>query len=323
MNRNLNPWDPARWSASESELLNPALPLITIGILNYNRCEDLRKTLDVIAFAIQYPRFEVIVVDNGSTDGSIEMVRSEYPSVRVHEIGKNLGVSSRNIQTQLARGRYLFSFDDDSFPGTPSTILRIVEQMDAHPEIDALSTSCYQPISGLMESKGWMFYRLRENAANGFEGIYIVEGGVCFRVNSLRKIDGYDPAWPYGCEGLDLGLQLYKAGFTIYFCPWFLTLHFMSPRMRTPGRRAFMNSRHMVWMIAKHWPLLAAIPLFAILISRRILAMLMHPDVRSQNMKGLIDGFKGIRPFFHYQPKLTWKQVLALKRFYLYLFRWA
>jgi GT2 family glycosyltransferase len=319
----MNPWAPEVWSATTEQFFDPTLPLITIGILSFNRCDDLRRTLDVITRAVQYQNFEVLVVDNGSSDGSLEMMKREFPTVRIHEVGKNLGVSARNFQTELARGKYLFSFDDDSFPGTPSMILRIVQYMEAHPDIDSMSTACYQPATGQTETKGWEFYRLRKDAMNGFQGIYIVEGGICFRLASLRAVDGYDTSWPYGSEGMDLGLQFYGKGFTSSLCPWFLTLHYVSPAMRVAGRRTYMNARHILWMIAKEWPLQAAIPLIGVHLLRRIFSMWMHPKLARYNAKGLLDGLKGVRPFVQHQPKLTWSQIYKLKRFYLFLFRWG
>ena len=184
-----NPWASENWSVPESEWKDPALPFITLGVLNYNRSSELRQTLDVLTRAIQYSNYEIVVIDNGSTDGSIEMVRSEFPQALLHEVGANLGVSSRNFQTQLARGKYLFSFDDDTFPGSPAMVLRIVQHLEAHPEIDILSTTYYQPITGISETEGWEHFRFGKISELGIPGIFLVEGGACFRVNSLKKVE--------------------------------------------------------------------------------------------------------------------------------------
>jgi GT2 family glycosyltransferase len=322
MKHECNPWIRENWSVSEKEWNDPALPMISIGVLNYNRCAELRQTLDVLTHAVQYPNYEIIVVDNGSTDGSIEMVRSEYPQVLLHEVGANLGVSSRNFQTQLARGKYLFSFDDDTCPGTPAMILRIVQHMEAHPSIDVLSTAYYQPITGISETEGWNQFGLGKMDELGIPGIFLVEGGACFRIDSLKKADGYEPAFLCYGEGVELALQLYKQGRGIYLCPWFLTLHFVSSS-RKSGFRAYANSRHTIWIISKHWPTMAAIPLLGCHIFRRFIAMAMHSGTLKENLHGMVDGFRGIKPFLEYKPKLSIKQSYELKRFYIGLFRWA
>jgi len=320
-------WDPRSWSVTNSGGSDYFLPFVTLGVLNYNRRTELRQTLDVLTQAVLYPHYEILVIDNGSTDGSIEMIQSEYPNIRLHEIGKNLGVSARNIEFQMARGKYLFMLDDDTCPGTPSTVLRIVQHLEKHPEIDALSTSYFQPITGLMETEGWEHFRRVSHPTIGFEGLYVVEGGICFRVASVKSIDGYDPAW-MGAEGMEYGVHLYKMKRKLFFCPGFLTLHFISNSLRAEGRtyrghRAYVNSRQLVWMIAKHWPFLAAIPLLALLVFRRFITMVLYPALIKESYNGLRDGFKNIRVFLNRQPKLTWKQVFGLRRWYYSLYRWG
>jgi GT2 family glycosyltransferase len=318
-----NPWVMDRWAVNADAFADPSLPLITIGVLTCNRRDDLLQTLDVLLHATQYPLYEVLLIDNGSTDGSLEIVRNRFPSVRIHEVGVNRGVSSRNLQTAMARGKYLFSYDDDSMPATPTTILRMVQHMESHPDIDVISTTCYRPLSGLSETKDWGKFGRYSHDKKGFEGLYIVEGGACFRLETLRSVAGYDPRMFLGAEGFDLSVQLYKQGRSMYFCPWFGTLHFASPLMRPKGIRVSANSRNSIWVLAKHWPWLALIPLLPLFVARRLLAMAMHRATSKENWNGIREGFRGIRPFFQEKPKLSWKQVYHLKRWYISLLRWA
>ncbi len=94
-------------------------PLVTINILSFNRKEDLRVTLSKV-FEQDYKNIEVIVVDNASIDGSVEMVKTEYPGVNVIVLGKNIGIAGWNEGFKMAKGKYILVLDDDSYPGKNS-----------------------------------------------------------------------------------------------------------------------------------------------------------------------------------------------------------
>src|SRR3712207_3454877 len=93
--------DPRTTRATRGKASYPA-PLmaasVSIVLLVHNRCEKLRTTLERMLFESDYPadRVEVIVVDNASTDGSADMVRSRFPGVRLVERSENIGVSAWN-----------------------------------------------------------------------------------------------------------------------------------------------------------------------------------------------------------------------------------
>jgi GT2 family glycosyltransferase len=90
-------------------------PLVTVNILSYNRKDDLRNTLQKV-YEQDYKNIEVIVVDNNSRDGSVEMVKSEFPAVRLLELQKNIGIAGWNEGAKIANGEYLLFLDDDSYP---------------------------------------------------------------------------------------------------------------------------------------------------------------------------------------------------------------
>jgi len=80
-------------------------PLVYCIIINWNGKELLRETLDSV-LQMDYPNAKVVVVDNGSTDGSQEVVRTSYPSVVLLENGKNLGFGGgNNVAIQFALER--------------------------------------------------------------------------------------------------------------------------------------------------------------------------------------------------------------------------
>ena len=90
-------------------------PLVTVNILSYNRKDELRITLTKV-FEQDYKNIEVIVVDNASTDGTPEMVKKEFPKVKLIELKKNIGIAGWNKGFGAAKGEYVLVLDDDSYP---------------------------------------------------------------------------------------------------------------------------------------------------------------------------------------------------------------
>jgi len=88
--------------------------MISVIYLNYNRNEDLKRSLSKI-FLQKDADFEVIVMDQNSADGSQEMIKQNFQSVRLFELTENLGVAGgRNYGAAVARGKHLVFIDDDA-----------------------------------------------------------------------------------------------------------------------------------------------------------------------------------------------------------------
>lgn len=317
----VNPWSPDRWAIPEKVLYFP-MPKITIGILNYNRKEDLRRTLDCVTKAIQYPEIEIIVIDNASTDGSVPMIHEEFPTIIIIALEKNEGTSARNYFYQNATGKYIFSFDDDSFPATPFTILDAVTYLENHQECSALSFFCYQPITGLVETTELEKFRFSKSEKDGYEGLYFVEGGMCIRKSAWELIEGYDPEYFWGAEGADLVLQMYSRGLRTFYYPHIAVLHMKSAMNRNFEKNIYYFTRNYFWTIEKHFPFYASIPLVGLYFLRRLVGMMLHPNLSIAYLKGIRDGLLGMSRQRKKCSKLTFRQILGLNRWYLFLFRW-
>lgn len=88
--------------------------MVSVIFLNYNRCEDLKRSLSKIFLQAEV-EFEVIVVDQNSEDGSQAMIKSLFPKVSLHELQENLGVAGgRNYGAKFSKGEYLVFIDDDA-----------------------------------------------------------------------------------------------------------------------------------------------------------------------------------------------------------------
>ncbi len=116
-------------------------PLVTVNILSYNRKDYLRNTLQKV-FEQDYKNIEVVVVDNNSHDGSVEMVKSEYPTVRLLELQKNIGIAGWNEGAKIAKGEYLLFLDDDSYPEKDALGIS-VQTMNRLPNCAILALNIY------------------------------------------------------------------------------------------------------------------------------------------------------------------------------------
>lgn len=89
-------------------------PLVSVVVLNWNGMPFLENNLSSL-ISQTYPDYEIVFVDNGSTDGSIEYVRQNFPMVSIIKNDGNLGFSTgNNIGFKYAKGRYIITLNNDT-----------------------------------------------------------------------------------------------------------------------------------------------------------------------------------------------------------------
>ncbi|MEK7112080.1 MAG: glycosyltransferase family 2 protein [Patescibacteria group bacterium] len=114
-------------------------PKLSIIILNYNTVNLTRDCLASIKKNRNEVPHEIIVSDNGSTDGSIEMIKKEFPWVKLIENGANLGFAKGNNRARkFAKGKYVLFLNTDTIV-KKGTLRETVKYMDEHPDVGALS----------------------------------------------------------------------------------------------------------------------------------------------------------------------------------------
>ena len=116
--------------------------MIAVVILNWNGVEMLRRFLPSV-LAHSAPEGEVIVADNGSTDCSVEMLRQEFPTVRLIEMPDNTGFAEgyneafRRIEQETPRRYDLYLLLNSDIRTTEGWLRPLRTYMDAHPEVAA------------------------------------------------------------------------------------------------------------------------------------------------------------------------------------------
>ena len=111
---------------------------LTISIVSYNTKDLLRRCLESIFKRTKGLKFEIIVVDNASTDGSSTMVRHQFPQVKIIANKKNRFYTAANNQAlKLARGKYFLILNSDIFL-TTNAFQKTVNYLDHHPRVGAI-----------------------------------------------------------------------------------------------------------------------------------------------------------------------------------------
>jgi N-acetylglucosaminyl-diphospho-decaprenol L-rhamnosyltransferase len=130
---------------------------LTVVIVSWNVRDLLRRCLQSIEAearqAVDSLALEIVVVDNASADGSVEMVRAEFPYVRLVANDKNRGFTVANNQgLALGQGRYLLLLNPDT-EVTGGALATMVRSMDGHPQVGALGPQLRYPDGSLQSSR--------------------------------------------------------------------------------------------------------------------------------------------------------------------------
>ncbi|MBX4205323.1 MAG: glycosyltransferase family 2 protein [Candidatus Doudnabacteria bacterium] len=137
---------------------------LSIIIVNYNTKDLTRKCLASVFASSTNFVFEVLVSDNGSSDGSIEMIRSEFPQVRLLENNANLGFSKgNNVAIEQAQGQLVLLLNTDTEVRS-NTLELSVRYMYAHPDVGIMGCKVLLPNGRLHEASRRRF----PNPANAF-----------------------------------------------------------------------------------------------------------------------------------------------------------
>ena len=212
-------------------------PDVSVSIVSYNTCDLLRACLASLRSraAEGEAALEIIVADNGSTDGSLDMVRREFPEVRVVDTGGNVGYGrANNAGLENARGRYFLIFNSDA-ETPPGAIAALVKFLDEDPKAGAAGAQLVSPDGTLQPS--WdevptlfdilceQLYiprrRRKDRSAGGeaFEVPWICGACLMARADVFREVHGFDPAYFMYFEDIDLCVRIHHAGYPVFFVP--------------------------------------------------------------------------------------------------------
>ncbi len=295
---------------------------LSIVIICWNDWKVIENCLRSIFEATSLVECEVIVSDNGSTDGSIERIRTQFPAVHVIENRANLGFAKgNNVGIRESRGEYILILNPDTIVH-PGSLDRWIEFASLHPEAGAFGCRVLNP-DGTYQGPARPFptvgrsliaalgLRQLERLGRAFQSdIYQSwkgdsereidwQSGCCvlFRGDLLKKLEGFDERFFYHYEEVDLCHRVWEAGYSIRFTPEVTITHLGGQSVgRFPVRFALETNRNCYRYFYKHFGAQGATR------CRRV--MLMHLRIRqvgysirywfrpTEGLKGRLDMYR-------------------------------
>jgi len=247
-------------------------PDVSILIVSFNTRDILRQCLATVRAETGSLRVETIVIDNASRDGSAEMVAAEFPEVLVIQTGANLGFAgANNVGIEKARGRYCVLLNSDAFlcqdalaasvrlmdanPGTGIGGARLVgRDGEAQPSARLFPSLLneFLMISGLAYQfpNSRFFGRFDRTWADQSEPAEVdwVPGAfMIVRTEPLQRIHGFDTAFFFYFEEVDLCRRMKMAGKSVWYWPQIRVIHLGGESSK--AELGTMNTRTTLWRL--------------------------------------------------------------------------
>ena len=212
---------------------------VSVIVVSYNTREHLARCLASVG-----GRHEVVVVDNGSTDGSRELVRERFADVRLVELAENRGFGAANNEgMRVASGRYFLLLNSDAWP-LEDAVEKLARFADANPRAGVVGPRLRNPDGTLQRSvRGfptlwriateYFFLRKlapRSRALNAFYGArfdhesvreaeFLTGAALLLRREAVNELGGFDESFFMFSEEVDLCYRMRAAGWSVVFYP--------------------------------------------------------------------------------------------------------
>lgn len=217
---------------------------LSIVIVCWNDLKVIRDCMRSIYAATHTIEFEVIVSDNGSTDGSVQFIRQNYPQAIIIENLANLGFSKgNNVGIRASQGDYVLILNPDTIIHD-GALDRWIQFADQHPEPGGFGCRVLNPdgsyqgsprpfptiwgdlLAALcLRSLAYLSDRFVSDTYTGWQGdterLIDWQSGCCvmFRGDLIRHLGGFDEQFFYHYEEVDLCRRVWQAGYSIIYTP--------------------------------------------------------------------------------------------------------
>lgn len=227
-------------------------PSLSVVVPTFNRAESLRRLLAALNEA-QAPAggVEIVVVDDGSSDGTAGVVRAAGSSVRYLRQANSGPAAARNRGWEAARGEIVAFTDDDTVPDR-RWLADLAEWFQAHPGAEAVGGEIRPLQTGFLPD----LVQLDRLVGHGDDerGVrYLVTANAAFRRSALERVGGFDEGFPAAAaEDTDLSLRLRASGVSLHTCAGAVVLHDHRTTVRGMMKTYFRHGRGFELLARRH-----------------------------------------------------------------------
>lgn len=208
--------------------------LVTILIINWNGRKHLKKLLPTLS-KITYTNYEVIVVDQASTDGSLDYLNQYYPNIKIVKLDKNYGFAkANNIGVKHARGELVLLLNNDTEvePDFLDFLVQAIKPKDVgivQPKICFSNKKQIQSTGSFMTSTGFLYHRgfgAPKSKYNQSDEIFSANGAcMLIKKKLIKKIGLFDEQYFAYFEETDFCWRAWLFGYKILYVPKAVIYH--------------------------------------------------------------------------------------------------
>ncbi|MBG0567746.1 glycosyltransferase family 2 protein [Actinoplanes aureus] len=260
-------------------------PRVGVVVITWQRRDEALACLERLLELPEQPH--VVLVDNGSTDGTADAVREQFPAVEVVALGENLGAVGRNIGVRRLRTPYVAFCDDDTW-WSPGALTRAADVLDEHPRLGLVNARIVVEPSGAEDP---IVAELRDSPVPGPEWLpgpalgSFLAGASVLRREAFEAAGGFSERLWLGGEEELLATDLLTAGWELCYLEE-LTVHHRASRLRDATHRRRVGLRNTLWFTWLRRPAGAAV--------RRTLFLARTVPRDRTSLLGAVDAVRGL-----------------------------
>jgi GT2 family glycosyltransferase len=311
-----------------------SFPSVSVVIVNFNGRDLLRQCLSTL-LDTDYPNFDVVVVDNASTDGSIREIKNYLGSdsrVKIVKSRENVGHSEGcNIGARMTDGRYIVFLDSDIEFDSKDWLSELVKVMENDDSVGLAQAKivlsedkrCLDYVCVAVDALGtWATtYGSTEDRFKEALEILAASSGCCIiRRDVFNQVGGFDSDYFIYDDDTDLSLRARLLGHKVMFVPSALVVHRSGILRGVSGTMLYYSSKNRLRTVLKNYELrnvwwrFSVLAFFTFLVSMGFFAVKKHDEAKA-TLRGLINPIKDLREIW--RKRLTFQSKRRVRDFEL------